>query len=338
MKSNRSGTQAGLPKIVLALLASLIVVVPAQAQLLSNIPGVFAETGFGVRPAGMGEAFTAISDDANAFITNPAGLLRGRRASVTANYARLFGLVPSGYFGMLYPLSERYSVGAGFQFVGDDALTENTAGLSVAFTPPNLPLGGNEVYFDQMSFGVSLKGRWASFGNNPEGGDNRITGTGVGYSVDFGYLFLLNQHLSLGVMIRDLLNSFNWDSSVSGDYSESVPATLRIGAAYRVDELTLSFDLRKNLHDDTANRAYFGAERTFLNMLILRAGFSNNLGTSDLNRRWSFGASLTRGIFQRYSVRVNTAYRVGNVENLFRFGLDIDWGRPKKPASKGRMY
>ncbi len=329
----------GVKNTVFLILAATVWVLPAKAQELANIPGAFSESGFGVRPTGMGEAFAALSNDANAFLTNPAGLLLGTRPSFTANYAKLFGIVPSGFFGLQYPMGKLTSIGAGFQFVGDDALMENTAGVSFAFTTRNMQVAGdNEIYFDQMSFGITLKGRWASFGNNPDGGPNRITGSGSGFAVDLGYIYLVNEHLSLGVMVRDLLNRFTWDSSFSGEYTENVPATLRLGAAYEVEGLTLAFDLRKSLHDDTANRAYFGAEKVFLDMLALRAGFSNNLGTSDLNRRWSFGLSLLRGVWENYTVGINSAYQVDGIENLFRFGLDVSWGAHRKNPKPGRVY
>lgn len=307
-------------------------------QELSNIPGAFSEAGFGVRPSGMGQAYTAVSNDANAFLTNPAGLLTGTRPAFTANYARLFGIVPSGYFGLLYPLQPRLSLGAGFLFAGDDALMENTLGVSLAATFPNPRLGGNEIYFDQMSFGVTVKGRWASFGNNSDGGANRVTGSGAGYALDFGYLLRVNRKLSFGVMLRDFFNRFNWNSSVSGEYSEKIPATARLGIAYQLDGITVAADLRKNLHDDTANRVYFGVEKTVLDLLVLRGGFSNNLGTDDLNRRWSFGFTLLRSVLDNYALGISGAYGTGNLDNLFRFGLDLAWGKTRNRPPAGRIY
>ncbi len=147
-----------------------------MSQGISNIPGAFSEAGIGVRPAGMGQAYTAISNDANAFLTNPAGLLLGSRPNFTANYSKLFGLIPSSYLGLLYPLGKTYAVGAGFLYLGDEVLSEYTFGVSFATTFPNMPIGGNEIYFDQMSFGITVKGRWASFGNNSDGGQSRVTG------------------------------------------------------------------------------------------------------------------------------------------------------------------
>lgn len=312
--------------------------VQAQAQELSNIPGAFSEAGFGVRPSGMGQAYTAISDDANAFLTNPAGLIRGLRPNFTADYAKLFGLVPSGYCGLLHPLNRYYSIGGGYLFIGDDALMENTLGVSFAATFPNMQFGSSEIYFDQMSFGITLKGRWSSFGNNPNGSENQVSGSGSGYSIDFGYQIFVDEHLTLGFVLRDFINNFSWDSSASGKYNENVPTTLRLGGAYQLNGITIAFDLKKNLHDDTANRAYFGIEKTLLDMLVLRTGFSNNLGTSDLNRRWAFGFTLLRGVFEDYTVGINSAYRVSDVENLFHFGLDFSWGPGKSVPPAGRMY
>jgi hypothetical protein len=307
------------------------------AQGLSNIPGAFSEAGFGVRPSGMGDAYAALSDDANAFLTNPAGLLLGQRPSFTANYAELFGLVPSSYLGLLYPLAKNYTIGGGFLYIGDDALSEYTFGVSFAYTPPNVPIGENEIYFDQMSFGITVKGRWASFGNNSDGGVNRVTGSGQGFGIDLGYIIYVNPNLSLGVVIRDLVNTFHWDSSVSGGYNEGVPATLRLGGAYNLDGLVVAFDLRKSLHDDIANRMYIGVEKTAFEMVVLRAGFSNNLGTADLNRRWTFGMGFVHGVFENYAIGINAAYRVGNIENFLRFGLDFSWGKPKQ-RQQGRIY
>lgn len=309
----------------------------AAAQELSNFPGAFSEVGFGVRPAGMGQAYAALSDDANAFLTNPAGLLLGSRASFSANYAELFGLVPSSYMGLLYPLDKMRSIGGGFLFVGDDALSEYTLGVSFAMTFPNIPIGNQEIYLDQMSFGITVKGRWASFGNNTDGGPQRVTGSGSGFGIDLGYILLIDENLSLGVVVRDLVNNFRWDSSVSGTYSERVPATLRVGGAYNLEGLTIAFDLRKALHNDLSNRIYIGAERVFLQTIVLRAGFSNNLGSAALNRKWTFGMGFVRNIMENYAVNVNAAYGVGNIDNLLRFGVDFMWGEGKR-RTRGRVY
>src|SRR5438128_11132458 len=50
----------------------------------------FEDTGWGARPVGMGQAFTAIADDSNAPLYNPAGLVQVQWNEVSAMYSRLF--------------------------------------------------------------------------------------------------------------------------------------------------------------------------------------------------------------------------------------------------------
>src|SRR6185369_5748341 len=56
----------------------------------SPSPAAFQDTGWGARPIGMGGAFTAISDDSNAPLYNPAGLVQVQWNEVSAMYSRLF--------------------------------------------------------------------------------------------------------------------------------------------------------------------------------------------------------------------------------------------------------
>ena len=64
--------------VLFATLSVLMLLPPAgaQAQPVSDIPAAFADIGYGARPMGMGGAFLAIADDANAVMWNPAGLVR----------------------------------------------------------------------------------------------------------------------------------------------------------------------------------------------------------------------------------------------------------------------
>lgn len=70
----------------------------------------FKDSGWGVRPLGMGGAFTAVANDANAPLFNPAGLAQISQEEVTFMSAKLFtGLetvdVGLNYLGYLRPLS-----------------------------------------------------------------------------------------------------------------------------------------------------------------------------------------------------------------------------------------
>ena len=68
-----------------------------QMQEVSNISGAYTDVGYGVRPMGMGGAFTAVSDDPNAAYYNPAGLLKAPYAGISLMYTRQMTVVPYYY-------------------------------------------------------------------------------------------------------------------------------------------------------------------------------------------------------------------------------------------------
>lgn len=59
-------------------------------SISSQCWGAFQDVDWGARPVGMGGAFTAIADDANAPLYNPAGLVQVQWHEVSAMYSRLF--------------------------------------------------------------------------------------------------------------------------------------------------------------------------------------------------------------------------------------------------------
>src|SRR5882672_1609402 len=52
--------------------------------------GAFLNTDWGARPTGMGGAFSAVADDSNAPMFNPAGIVQVQWNEFTASYANLF--------------------------------------------------------------------------------------------------------------------------------------------------------------------------------------------------------------------------------------------------------
>src|ERR1700681_1563339 len=110
-----------LPKY--KLLASLVVF----SLISSSVQAAFIDTGWGARPTGMGGAFTAIADDSNAPLYNPAGIVQVQWNEMSAMYSRLF------------------------------------SGLTLY--SGNTPTGGDTVHLDQSYLAyVSKPSRFGSFG------------------------------------------------------------------------------------------------------------------------------------------------------------------------------
>ena len=106
----------------------------------------FEQLPTGARPAGMGDAFTAVADDVHATYYNPAGLVQLHRSEFAADYSRLY----SG-------LSDGSNISRSFIAYGHPTATHGTFGFSYL----SLSLAG--LYSEStigVSYAHSLYDRW----------------------------------------------------------------------------------------------------------------------------------------------------------------------------------
>jgi len=76
----------------------------------------FDDTGTGARPIGLGNAFTALADDVQTIVYNPAGLANQKRCAFSADYGQLFvglddkSVLSTGFIGYVLPISRKKSL------------------------------------------------------------------------------------------------------------------------------------------------------------------------------------------------------------------------------------
>jgi long-subunit fatty acid transport protein len=295
----------------------------AAAQSVSGIPAAFLDIGYGARPMGMGGAFVALADDANAVLWNPAGLAGLERTQLTGMYARQMGLVPYGFVGFAQPVSPRSSLGAGAITSGDAALHETTALLSVAhrLTPG-------------LSLGISAKARMATYGNDPagvwdpDGGGNRqVQGRALGFGMDLGLLYALTDQTSLGLMWRDAFSSVDWDAGNEAGTArgggEPVPMALILGTAHRLgDDVTLSLVLDRALQADGTDRIRLGYENRLWSLVILRGGYGQQI-TADAERFYTLGLGLERDLGTSWNLAFDFAYLFHDLADTPRVSMTV---------------
>ena len=143
-------------------LVSAVLLLTAYGISVNNcrLYGAFQDSGWGVRPQGMAGAYTAVADDANAPLYNPAGfaLVKGEELSLMS--AQLFtGLdtvnIDQDYLGFVYPLGKNYgSIGFAWGALSSPSLyREDTVTLGYGFNLNNLiKLSGPSI-----SFGANVK-------------------------------------------------------------------------------------------------------------------------------------------------------------------------------------
>ncbi len=316
------------PLIILLLVGNF------YAQELSGISGSFVDLGFGTRAAGMGNAFTAEANDANAVFWNSAGLVSSEKIQVDFNYLNQLGLVPYSSIGVSLPLSKKDAVGAGFIYSGDATLKELTF------------IAGYARKFGKLVVGGNLKYRYASFGNNGfNSGDyivfdndeirtgemNKIYGNGNGFGVDLGIRYLLNNSVTLGIAIKDVLSPFTWNSQnnnsshpARGKYSEALPLKTIFGVSVNSwKDFIINADYQPAILRDETNIIRFGIEYTLLDIISFRTGtqqFINSLS----DEKYSFGIGFGYN-FSGIQVKANYAYILEELANTSRFSIGVNF-------------
>ncbi|KAA3616362.1 MAG: hypothetical protein DWQ05_11540 [Calditrichaeota bacterium] len=302
-----------------------LLAISVSGQELSHIAGAFADLNLGVRPSGLGGAYTALSNDGNALLYNPAATTFTPYVGLTATTTKIYNIVPATFLGVHYPF-ERMSIVGGIQQVGDDLLKETTFGLAAA-------MRGDELFdenfklipwLDQMAFSLSLRFLLANFGDNADGGEERVRGDGRGFALDFGYYFKMNG-LRIGATMRDALAYFRWNSSVRGHYSQNPPRRLRVGMAYVQARMRFSLDVQPAIYEDVNTRIFSGIEVNILPWLVLRSGLAQNTGGLFHNKIWTTGFGVYNMKWQQFRLALQAGYRTDELDNSIRFAIDIFW-------------
>ncbi len=301
---------------LLFLILVLLTVRFASAQELANIAGAFVDIGFGARPMGLGGAYIAVADDADALFWNPAGVaaLNGQVASFF--YTRQFNLIPYTFAAYANGMPDKnWGHSEALLVSGDDALRETTLLFSVAYDL--------DLLVDGLKIGATFKYKNATFGNNPNGGEGQVRGSAVGLGMDIGALCPLSSKFTAGLVLKNLFDFLSWNSSAMGMYSQGSPLRLLGGIAMRPGHnLLISVDLEKSLYSDTRDRLSVGVEKRIFNMLAFRSGvFQNMVAAADMN--YNFGFGFQYALANNVLFAVDAAYLVQEINNSLRFSFTV---------------
>lgn len=286
------------------LLLSMMLVFSISPWARGDIPAAFVDIGYGARPMGLGGAYVALASDAYAPIWNPACLPYVRGWQVSSMYAKQFGIVPYYLLSGARSLSEDYGIGGAIFSSGDALLRETTAMVSAG-----VRLGRFSPTLTNVSAGATLKLRYASFGQNSDGGDN-VKGSALGFGLDLALRWKVSTRWTAGLLFRDALNSVEYDNETRNvQYGEAVPRSLILGTAFLAKPyLVFTMDWDKSLYEDTKDKVAVGAEIRLFRIVFLRGGWSQSMDT-DPNRKYNWGLGVQ--YFKRhFGIRFDFAYQV----------------------------
>lgn len=202
----------------------------------ANSRAGFLDSGWGARPAGLGDAFSAVADDANAPLFNPAGITQVDHHELTFMYGQLFtGLDlkagnESTSLGLHYlsyvspPMGSYGSLGVSWaNFQTEGLYREDTYSLTYAKS------------FSKLSLGVNLKSLRSSFSlddltvSDPMFQNHSRSKTA--FTVDTGLLLKPELSFAPGLKLAVVgKNLTRPDMAISG--TDKLPVEMRFGAAY----------------------------------------------------------------------------------------------------------
>ncbi|KPJ64961.1 hypothetical protein AMJ44_11700 [candidate division WOR-1 bacterium DG_54_3] len=319
-------------KVILIMMVSLLAVTIAEAGTSLDL-GV---AGVGARPLGMGKAYVAVADDANAVFANPAGLGLQKTWSLTSMSTKLLNTANYTLAGSVIPL-DAGTIGIGYIGLNspagylvdennkiDDSLSYNSSEiiLSYARNLKDIMHGSN---LGNLSVGASYK-----FINHKFDG---FDGSAQGTSLDLGVIYKPNENLSLGANIVNIAGKIKWDSGKE----EEVESTNKLGGALKLMEgkLLASAGLDFSINSERPLLLHGGLEYRPLNFLSIRGGIDQ-----DPIEKYETQTNFTMGIGLNFDgVSFDYAYHQDkNIESNARhyFSISIQAPTSKVMARESR--
>lgn len=207
--------------VVRVLLACLLLSTAAAGE--GGIAGAFLNYGPAPRSLGMGKAFTAVADDAQAGYFNPAGLFQLNAQELMLAHSQLYG-ARMEYVGYAVPTRELGTFGLTLINYGAEGIDSRTPGNGVY----------QDYIFAENAYIASYAyNPWhiAGFGANLKLITKNIAEySGVSAGADVGALLRWPGPISLGVTFENALQPSIKLSHVEDDYAR----TVRAGAAVRL--------------------------------------------------------------------------------------------------------
>ena len=257
-------------------------------------------------PAGMGGAYSAVTQDTSALIWNPAGLARLPAPEIGISYMDLHGVLGYSFIGVAHPIRSGQTAGAAILNSSDvEGISQERIVLLSAATRVwrRLHIGINAKYF---STSVNL--------------EQMPLGRGAGWGTDLGIQYdLMTDSVSIGIVFPNLFSNLSYrrlkEMSSKSTYNESLLREWRIGSAVKI-----------NLSSDTPDRKPDALLAAFeIANGVPRIGCEYQYAEFALRLGWRFSDGLTAGFgYQRGNIGLDYAFvneRYGSQTSLFSVRL-----------------
>ncbi len=309
-----------LKRILLGWFILLIVIailgrVSMAASNAGRTAADFLLIGVGARAAGMGNAFTAVCDGANAAYWNPSGLTELEKGEVLLGHFSWFQDITMQHGAVAYRMNDKTSVAFSMNYLGygsidgRDVNGQETGEITAYDWFGAVSLGFNAG--SNLTLGLTGK-----FINQKLDELNGST-----YALDLATKYYYDRFTVALVMAN-----IGPDMKFEG-VNERIPSSGRIGLGfYPFNESFLtSLEFEKRFYGSSVIR--HGFEYGYQDQYFLRAGY--NYYPGDDSRTFGTGLSLGAGVRFKH-VQIDYAYTTQEKytsEDLHRFSLMFEFGR-----------
>jgi hypothetical protein len=285
---------AKLTKVTALVAAAAMLAAGAYAGEAGTSGFVFLRLGNGARAAGMGEAFTAVADDATSIYWNPAGMANIHGVELNLTHSEWFQDIR---FEQVSVLNEMFGGTAGLSFTGvyygsmDRYGTFPSLEPDGTFSPYDLSVSGGYAYDVLPNLSVGATGKVIYEKIDFE--------SATGWAVDVG---VFHRSMIRGLTLAaSMLNLGPQASFVTEKFYP--PFQFRFGACYRYDADVLRggalIAADAVFPNDGDAKVNMGAEYNYRGVLSVRAGYKANYYTQ--------GATLGAGVYY-HGFRFDYAY------------------------------
>ena len=285
-------------KAIPVLLTALILIAALCSGASAGSAGgaaAYLKMGVSARALGMGEAFSAVADDASAAYYNPAGIGMLEKREFHTMHAMLSLDRKLDFANYVLPDPKRKGVWAvSWTRFGVDEIPETRVdgtGLPVLDANGNVRIFS---YFSDVENNYSLTfGRKINEKRSYGGSLKLLTHSlfdadAKGFALDLGGRYKTNDKTHVGLVLKNLGASLKW--SGSSTVTDTIPVTGVVGVSYQWKPRVLTaLDLEKTGSEDF--KAKFGVEGKINENIALRAGVNNkklSVGAGFTSKEWHF--------------------------------------------------
>ncbi len=242
----------------------------------------FLKVGVGARPAAMGSAFSALSDDATACFWNPAGLVDARPGELFFSHHRWIADISQSAASYTFDI-ERVRLGVSMNYldVGDiERRSVNSVEHEGLFSPSDLALGISAAYRVKENVAAGITARFVRESLDSE------TASAVLFDIGIKSRTMI-PNLTASITVRNLGSKLKYENT-----AYDAPRLVSLGAAYRKGlpwrDHSLIVALEIEAPNDNETRLAVGGEYNWRNFLFGRAGYRTGLEYEDV----SFGLGV----------------------------------------------